>query len=64
VNEAKTDIPDANQGTLMVAIGPRAHFAIGRGLFLRSGISYTGALDNPLSAASYNVLQVDVPGAF
>jgi hypothetical protein len=64
VNGVKMDIPDANKDQTTVAIGPRAHFAIGKNLFVRPGISYTRALDNPLSGASYNVLQVDVPVLF
>lgn len=61
---AKVDIPDPNKDTMTVAIGPRLHFKVGRNMFLRPGVSYTRALDNPLSAASYNTLQVDVPVVF
>jgi hypothetical protein len=64
VNGAKVDIPGANMDQTTVAIGPRAHFAIGKSLFVRPGISYTRALDNPLSGANYNVLQVDIPVLF
>ena len=60
----KTDIPSANKDTTTVAIGPRAHFAVGRGMFLRPGISYARALDAPLSGSSYNIVQVDVPLVF
>jgi hypothetical protein len=64
VNGAKVDVPDANKDQFTVAVGPRAHFAVGHGLFVRPGISYTRALDNPLAGESYNVLQVDVPVVF
>ena len=47
-----------------VAIGPRAHFAIGKGIWLRPGISYSRALDQPLSTSSYNMVQVDLPVIF
>jgi len=30
-------------------------------MFIRPGIAYARALDKPLSDASYNVVQVDVP---
>jgi hypothetical protein len=60
----KVDIPDANKDTTTVAIGPRAHFAIGKGMWLRPGISYARALDKPLSTSSYNVVQIDVPVVF
>jgi hypothetical protein len=61
---SKVDIPDANKDTLTVAVGPRAHVKLGRNMFLRPGISYSRALDNPLSGASYNTLQVDIPVQF
>ncbi|HVT09929.1 MAG TPA: hypothetical protein VHO67_20845 [Polyangia bacterium] len=61
---AKVDIPSANRDTMTVAIGPRAHFAVGRGMFLRPGISYARATDAPLSNMSYNMVQVDVPLVF
>ena len=63
-NGAKADIPDANKDTMTVAIGPRAHFAIGKGMYLRPGLSYSRGLDQPLTTSSYNVLQVDLPVVF
>ncbi|HVZ87276.1 MAG TPA: hypothetical protein VHG72_09915 [Polyangia bacterium] len=60
----KVDIPSANMDTTTVAIGPRAHFPIGRGLFVRPGLSYSRALDQPLSGSSYNMVQIDVPVVF
>ena len=61
---AKTDIPSAKMDTVTVAVGPRAHFAVGHGMFLRPGISYARALDAPLTTMSYNMVQVDVPLVF
>lgn len=61
---SKVPFADADKDTMTVAIGPRVHFKVGRNTFLRPGISYSRALDNPLSAASYNTLQVDVPIVF
>ncbi|HVU52283.1 MAG TPA: hypothetical protein VHL80_16430, partial [Polyangia bacterium] len=57
-------IPDANLDTTTVAIGPRGHFALGRGMFFRPGISYARGLDKPLTASSYNVVQIDLPVSF
>jgi hypothetical protein len=57
----KVNIPDVAKDTMTVAIGPRAHFQLSKGLFLRPGISYARALDKPVSDASYNVIMVDVP---
>jgi hypothetical protein len=59
-----SDIPSANKDTVTVAIGPRAHFQVGKGLWLRPGIAYARALDQPLSTSSYNVIQIDVPFVF
>ena len=50
--------------TLTFAIGPRAHFQVGKGLWLRPGIAYARGLDKPLTDASYNMVQVDVPFYF
>ncbi|HXU65298.1 MAG TPA: hypothetical protein VN962_26545 [Polyangia bacterium] len=61
---SRVDIPDANKDTLTVAVGPRVHFKVGRNMFLRPGVSYSRGLDNPLSGASYNTLQIDVPVQF
>lgn len=61
---AKVDYSDGMKDTTTVAVGPRAHFSLGRGMFLRPGISYARALDQPLSSQSYNMLQVDVPVVF
>ncbi len=46
-----------------MAIGPRAHFKLGKTWF-RPGISYSRGLDKPLTTASYNMVQVDLPFAF
>jgi len=61
---AKVGYTDGMKDTTTVAIGPRAHFALGRGMFVRPGISFARALDQPLSSQSYNMLQVDVPVVF
>jgi hypothetical protein len=60
----KEDIPGAAKDTMTLAIGPRLHFQVGKGMWLRPGIAYARPLDDPLSAASYNVVQVDVPFVF
>jgi hypothetical protein len=60
----KVDIPGFAMDTWTVAIGPRAHFQVGKGMFLRPGIAYARGLDKPLTDASYNMVQVDVPFYF
>lgn len=52
-----------NRDTLTMAVGPRAHFKLGKTWF-RPGISYSRGLDKPLTTASYNMVQVDLPFAF
>ena len=60
----KVDILGANMDTTTVAVGPRAHFKFGKGMFLRPGLAYVRGLDKPLSDASYNMIQIDVPVIF
>lgn len=63
VNGVKSDIPSANMDTASFAVGPRFHFKVG-GTWLRPGISYAQVIDQPFSASSYKIVQVDVPVAF
>jgi hypothetical protein len=60
----RSDFPGFAMDTWTVAIGPRAHFQVGKGMFLRPGIAYARGLDKPLTDASYNMVQVDVPFYF
>ncbi len=60
----KVDFSAASMDTTTVAIGPRAHFAVGKGVWLRPGISYARVLDQPLANQSYNMVQVDLPVVF
>ena len=60
----KVPFGDAAKDTVSVAIGPRFHFAVGKGMFLRPGVSYARVLDKPLSDSSYNMVQVDLPVIF
>jgi hypothetical protein len=61
---AKVDIPGIAMDTMTVAVGPRLHFQVSKGLFLRPGLAYARGLDKPLTDASYNMVQVDVPFYF
>jgi len=58
------DIPSNAMDTVTMAIGPRAHFQVGKGLWLRPGIAYARGLDTPLTTSSYNMVQVDIPFYF
>lgn len=46
------------------ALGPRLHLKLGRTSWLRPGISYSRALDDPMSSKGYDILQLDVPVSF
>lgn len=46
--------------TTTVAIGPRFHFKSG-GSWWRPGLSYSFALDKPLTNLSYHIVQIDLP---
>ena len=45
-------------------VGPRFHFKVGRKSWLRPGVSYSRALDEPMTKSGYDIVQVDVPLSF
>jgi hypothetical protein len=61
---AKTPFADANLDNVTFGVGPRAHFALGKGLWIRPGISYSQGLDAPLTSSKYRMVQVDLPVVF
>jgi hypothetical protein len=50
--------------TLTAAIGPRFHWPLGGGRWIRPGVSWTHALDRPLSSQGYDMIQIDLPVSF
>lgn len=46
------------------AIGPRAHFKFGESVWFRPGVSYSMAIDDPMSKFKYKIVQLDLPIAF
>jgi hypothetical protein len=50
------------QATL--AVGPRLHFKLGPASWIRPGLSYSRALDKPMSSKGYDIVQLDVPVSF
>jgi hypothetical protein len=60
----KTPFVDASLDNVTFGVGPRGHFKVGQGMWLRPGISYTQGLDKPLSDSKYHVVQVDIPFIF
>jgi hypothetical protein len=62
-NAAPVRADDAAREQLTFAIGPRLHFKAGK-RWLRPGLSYTRALDAPMSRRHYDIVQLDLPIAF
>ncbi|HVZ75266.1 MAG TPA: hypothetical protein VHJ20_22970 [Polyangia bacterium] len=54
---------DSDMDNVTAALGVRGHFKVGKA-WLRPGLSYARGLDAPLTTASYNVVQIDVPFVF
>ncbi len=55
--------PSARQ-TATVGLGARFHLRLGEQRWLRPGLSYSRALDDPLKRQSYDMVQLDLPVAF
>lgn len=55
---------DSLRDTTTIALGPRFHFQVGDGLWLRPGVSFAVPLDDPLKKSSYKTFQIDVPFVF
>lgn len=47
--------------TATFAVGPRFHFKVGKSTWIRPGLSFSTAADEPMTTAKYNILQLDVP---
>jgi hypothetical protein len=45
-------------------VGPRFHFKLAGKRWLRPGLSYSWALDDPMAKKGYDIVQLDVPFAF
>ena len=58
----KKDSAAREQATL--AAGPRLHFKLGGTSWIRPGLSYSRALDKPMSSKGYGIVQLDVPVSF
>ena len=55
--------PSARQ-QFTLGLGPRFHFKLGKGRWLRPGVSWTRALDDPMKRKGYDIVQLDVPLAY
>jgi hypothetical protein len=63
-NAAPVRADRSARGTATFAVGPRLHFKLGPRTWLRPGIAYARALDDPLKRQHYGIVQLDVPVAF
>ena len=52
------------QEQLTFGVGPRFHFKLDKGRWVRPGISYSRAFDDPMKRQGYDQVQFDVPFAF
>jgi len=55
---------DTLRDTTTFAIGIRGHIKLNDTMWLRPGIAYARALDDPMDLAKYNIVQVDLPFVF
>jgi hypothetical protein len=54
----------AARDTTTVAVGPRFHFQVSKGKWLRPGIAFAFPLDDPMKKSSYKIVQLDIPFTF
>jgi hypothetical protein len=58
-----TATPSSRDATT-IAVGPRFHFQVSKGKWLRPGIAFAFALDDPMKKSSYKIVQLDIPFSF
>lgn len=54
----------AARDTTTFAVGPRFHFKLSDTAWFRPGIAYSRGVDEPLTKAKYNIVQLDLPFSF
>lgn len=50
--------------TTTFAVGPRAHLHLSGSTWFRPGVAYARGIDDPMSAAKYDIVQIDLPVSF
>jgi hypothetical protein len=58
------EMEDTLRDTTTFAVGIRGHIKLNDTMWLRPGIAYARALDEPMDLAKYDIVQVDVPFVF
>jgi hypothetical protein len=61
---ASVKLASATRDTTTAAVGLRVHIKLSDTTWLRPGIAYARALDDPMDAANYNIVQLDIPISF
>jgi hypothetical protein len=60
-----TNAPGTSVDLLSMAFGPRFHFKLGPGIWMRPGIAYVRGFDAPMSRPrNDNIVQLDIPVVF
>lgn len=54
----------ATRDTSTIAVGPRFHFQVSKGKWLRPGIAFAFPIDQPMTKSSYKIVQLDIPFVF
>jgi hypothetical protein len=61
----KLNKPGTSLDLLSMGVGPRLHFKLAPGIWIRPGIAYTRGFDHPMtSPANDNIVQLDIPVVF
>lgn len=55
------EMEDALRDTTTFALGIRGHIKLSDTMWLRPGISYARAIDDPMDASKYDIVQLDIP---
>lgn len=59
------NLPGTSVDLLSMAVGPRLHFKLGPGVWMRPGLAYVRGFDAPMTRpANDNIIQLDIPVTF
>jgi hypothetical protein len=59
------DTPGTSFDQVSIGVGPRLHFDLGHGVWIRPGIAYTRGFEPPMSTpGNDNIFQLDIPVVF
>ena len=61
---AAVDADGTKRDQTTFAVGPRLHLEIAPKVWFRPGVAYAQGIDDPMSAAKYRIVQIDLPVIF